>query len=352
VSELSLVIRLRPTRIALLTRPGDAVAIRKFMRACACLWGGVYNPIIPVFRTAPVQWRSGKYPERLKGYAVARGYADFFEPDVYVEARQGLLEEAGLGALRSQHALHERVLTLDQILRRQDHRDHAEPTVGLSVFDVLRHAYETEQRFQLRDPHTAIRVKPSRSSPFVEAMFGAYPTDKASAYFSKGFDDVFRPERADASPDTWRKIIKSRPMTPLRATRFGLEDNRSWMHDLVVYVFDPDKTVDLIDLWNLRLEPNPVLPVPLPWFSDLAGDVRELLIREHRPLRGNPHGVMHHGTIEFARSIDEERAREALALLGEMPKDTKIAKFWRTPIWQRHESDMVHRDTRGAGSTW
>lgn len=315
------------------------------MRICASLWGGVYNPIIPVFRTAPPEWRA-KHPERLKGYAIARGYADFFEPDVYVEAKQGLFEEAGLGSLRSKHGIHERVLFLNELLRQQDHRDWSEPAIGLSVIDVLRHAYETEQRFQLRDPRPAIRMTPSRSSPFVEAMFGTHPANKPSRYIAKGFEDVYRPERASASPETWLKIINAGAMTPLRATRFGLETNRSWMHELVVFVFDPDKTVDLIDLWNMRLEPQPILPVPLPWFPDLAEEIRKRLIAEHRPLQGNPNGVMHHGTIEFARSIDEDRAKSALALLKQMPKGSLSVKSWRTPIWERRDDDFVHRDTR------
>ncbi len=55
------------------------------MRLNTCLWGGMYNPIIPVFRAAPKEWR-GVWPEFVKGYDVAKGYVRFFEPDVYVEA--------------------------------------------------------------------------------------------------------------------------------------------------------------------------------------------------------------------------------------------------------------------------
>ena len=59
--------------------------------------GGIYNPIIPVFKKPPKEWKPD-IPERFKGLAIAQGYVRFFEPDVYVEAGAGLLEEAGLGA--------------------------------------------------------------------------------------------------------------------------------------------------------------------------------------------------------------------------------------------------------------
>ena len=83
VSDLSATIRLRPTRIALLVRPVNLPAIRTFMRICTCLWGGVYNPIIPIFRPQPKDWRT-ELPELMTGAEIARGYVEFFEPDAFV----------------------------------------------------------------------------------------------------------------------------------------------------------------------------------------------------------------------------------------------------------------------------
>ena len=92
--EIFAEIQLRPTRIGFLVRPSDLASVRTIMRTCACLWGGAYNPIIPVFKRPPKEWRAANY-ELFKGLAIARGYVRFFEPDVYVEAEEGLLEEAG-----------------------------------------------------------------------------------------------------------------------------------------------------------------------------------------------------------------------------------------------------------------
>lgn len=96
MTDLSANIRLRPTRMGFLVKPTDMASVRKIMRVCTCLWGGIHNPIIPVFRTSPKEWRSDKY-DRMKGQAITKGYIKFFEPDVFVESESGLLEEAGLG---------------------------------------------------------------------------------------------------------------------------------------------------------------------------------------------------------------------------------------------------------------
>ncbi|MFN4183352.1 MAG: hypothetical protein ACK4M6_01085 [Hyphomonas sp.] len=346
MSDLYANVRLRPTRIALLVRPTDLASVRKFMRCCTALWGGIYNPIIPVFRTPPSEWRP-THPERVKGHAIARGYIEFFEPDAYVEAEEGLIEEIGLRDLRGRHTIHPRVIPLSQLLKKQDHRDWSEPSIGLGITEVLRHIYETEQRFQLRDRRPAYLVRKESGSAVAEAIFGVYPTDKASRYISQGYEDVYQPEKVPANAETWRKVFKTQVETPLRTTRYGLDAQRYWHHDLCIYIFDPSKATDVIDLWNLRLEPKPVLPVPIDWLPELAPSVREALLAEFRPVRGNPNGVTHHATVEFGRSISETQRKEATALLSPgMPARALCTKDWRNPIWVRHADDRIHRDSR------
>jgi hypothetical protein len=115
------------------------------MRACACLWGGTYNPIIPVFKKPPTEWRPEIY-KRFKGPAIAKGYVRFFEPDVYVEAETGLLEAAGLAALRERYA-HPQVITLKELFQPEGSRKWSEPEFGLNILDLLGHIYKTEQQF-------------------------------------------------------------------------------------------------------------------------------------------------------------------------------------------------------------
>ena len=132
MSELSAEILLRPTRIGFLTRPTDLASVRAIMRACACVWGGAYNPIIPVFRRPPKEWKPEIY-RRFNGAEVAKGYVRFFEPDVYVESKKGLLEEAGLLTLRQKHALHPQVITLAELLEPERGRKWAAPEFGLNI---------------------------------------------------------------------------------------------------------------------------------------------------------------------------------------------------------------------------
>ena len=144
-------------------------------------------------------------------------------------------------------------------------------------------------------------------------------------------------------------MFKKGAETPLRVTRRGLETQRYWNHDVLVYVFDPTRVTDLIDMWNLRLEPRPVVPVPVQWIESLAGEIREIIKQEFRPLRGNPHGVMHHPTIEFGRSIAKEKVDELVDVIRhvDLPQGSLSIKPWRNRIWEpQFEDHPVARDSR------
>src|SRR3984893_6198658 len=250
--DISAEIQLRPTRIGFLVRPTDLASVRGIMRACACLWGGTYNPIIPVFKKPPKEWKPDIYG-RFKGPAIAKGYVRFFEPDVYVEAEVGLLEKVGLGVLREQITLHPQAITLRELFEPEGGRKWAEPEFGLSIHSVLGHIYETEQQFVHRDKHESVLVEPQRANALTESVFGVYPTSSDVTYIQKAYIDVYKPDKVSANPDTWRRVFLKGAETPLLVTQHGLDKRRYWYHDLLLFVFDPSRPTDLIDLWNLRL---------------------------------------------------------------------------------------------------
>ena len=339
MSDLSATIRLRPTRIALLVRSSDLPSIRKFMRICACLWGGAYNPIIPVFRNRPRDWRPD-IPDFLTGVQIARGYVEYFEPDVFVEAEPKLLERIGLGELRDTSALHPPVIPLDALLACRRNRDRSELELGLGIVDVLNDIYEREQRFQLRDARPAYLVQRRPGTGLVEAVFGLYPDDEPSNYFAGAYRDVFKPEVVEATPDTWMKVYMEGGVSPLGLTAYRLERQPPSRPNPKFFVFDPAKAADLIDLWNLRIEPSAVLPVSLDWWPELAGEISRHIAEVHRPLLGNPHGVMHRTTVEFARSIAEDRQRACVEMLDSgLPHGSFVLKPRRTPVWERHRGE-------------
>ncbi len=284
------------------------------MRVCACLWGGMYNPIIPVYRRTPAEWRPERWPAQ-PGAAVARRYISFFEPDVYVEAEEGLLERAGLGALRPAAGFDRLVMTLREFTAPEDGRPEWEPPLGLSVSDAIGEIYTTERRFVLREPRRSLLVAPDPADAAVEALFGAYPQDAGFAHFRDAYRFVFEAERVPAGPGAWRRAFvrgrdpRALAFTPLLVTAHGLHISRGgWAGVPTIHVFDPARPTDLIDLWNARLFGSPMLPVPVGWLEPLAEDLRRLAQRRYKQVLTAQGARMPDTIVQFGGSIPAHAA--------------------------------------------
>ena len=319
------------------------------MRISACMWGGHYNPIIPVFRKAPKAW-SAEFAGDKTGLEIARGYIRFFEPDAFVEAKPGLLETLGLEGLRGTIA--NRSTTLDELLSPERHKSFAELHFGLPVLDALAHIYGSEERFLQRDPRTAIVIEKPPSHGAAEAMFGVFPTEKDRAYFAHRYEDTYKPEPMFWNAETWRQVYLNGVTAPFTPTSHMIEPQRTWQDDLKLFVFDPTKPTDIIDLWNLKSEPAPLIPIPVGWVSQLVPDIQALCRDEYRPLEGNPSGMMHSATLEFSRGISAEDRQTAVDLIrpglptAQDQQQSLTIKQWRDRIWDAPGEGMMNGPER------
>jgi hypothetical protein len=143
-------VALRPTRIGFLIRPNQQnySQVREIIRTCTCLWGGIFNPIIPVCSTLPAAWRQDHFVA-ISGKGLADAYIRFFEPDVFVEAEPGLAKEAGIAD--TQRFLSERVISLKQFIRVEGRR-RPDFAFGLSVLGAYNDLYEEGFQFISRKP--------------------------------------------------------------------------------------------------------------------------------------------------------------------------------------------------------
>ncbi|BBN58861.1 hypothetical protein [Hydrogenovibrio marinus] len=328
MTELNAQIRLRPTRIGFLVNPSDKKSLRQIMRLNACLWGGIYNPIIPVYNRTPKEWKTDFRKSKKE---IFQGYINFFEPDVYVECEEGLLEKAGLEAFRNSPRFERDVVSLNEFLQNEL-GDTFEPQLGQSITDILEDIYASERRFQLRDDFPAIY--PSNENLFSEACIGCYPKDENANHFKQSYLDVFHPQKVKFTPELWKKLYSDNFETPFSVTKKHLETFRSWNDDAVIYILDPHNNRDIIDFWNLRTLPSPVYPVPIEWLPELTESLENFIKDYHRPLRGNNNGVMHHVTIEKAGSISEDQFNAIIIpFFQNLPQGSFVCKLFRTELW-------------------
>src|ERR1700730_18057955 len=140
-------LRLRPTRIGFLVEPTNMPQIRRVMQVCSCLWGGAYNPIIPVCGELPERWKDSLLRSPT-GDEILNGYLDFFEPDVYVESEHGLAVRAGIGDSSLNYGK-PRVVPLEAFFEPMQGYQTRIP-FGLSISDLYQDLYDREFKFVRR----------------------------------------------------------------------------------------------------------------------------------------------------------------------------------------------------------
>ena len=158
------------------------------------------------------------------------------------------------------------------------------------------------------------------------------------------YREVFAPQVVLPSPESWVNSLQQEMRFPLHFTQHNLERGPDGgLGEPTLFVVDPGSPLDLIDLWNIRLYRRHVIPINLRWFAALTSFMRDFITRNYRPLRGNPHGVMTHTTLEFGRSIGQARAQAIVndAQLGDLPPGSWQFKVWYDRIWTRIREDHV-----------
>ena len=213
-------IRLRPIRFGFLVRPDDEERIAEIFRINTCLWGGLFNPIIPFLESVPSWWeRHTLDSENAK--QIMNGYLNFFEPDFLVEAEAGMAN--GLGFNR------DRVLQFTDFLQISGEWDPEK--YGLGVHDVYSALYQEIFRFETRHQPKIVSVeaKDPTYAEFVASNFGSFPIQEQFGYFERNYKEVFNPEHVILDSSTLINLYKFRHDTPPCKHESCQDSNRlSW----------------------------------------------------------------------------------------------------------------------------
>lgn len=295
---------LRPTRIGFLVRPTDLRAIQRIMRLCTCLWGGLFNPIIPVCRALPKPWRdepSGSFT----GPQLTAGYLRFFEPDVFVEASPDLTKKAGV-VIDYTRAHNPRVISLDEFVQTTS-GGAAEIGFGLPMYDIYADLYE--QRFQFaprqEQENPFVEFLPGGASSqdvaFTEASFGIFPEDAQLKYLAEAFRDVFRPTQLEVDGTSWTSVLATNRATPLSVTKYQITPDAfpPFARPPILFIFNPGNALDLIDFWNLRLFNAEVVAIN-------SGQVRDSKAFLEQYMNRKDPRIAEKALIQFGRSLSAD----------------------------------------------
>jgi hypothetical protein len=247
-------VTLRPIKFAFLVDPAERGILDRVIDASLFQWGGLHNPIIPIFRRRPPYW-SDLPSRKLAPAEICSGYLRMFDPDAVIVC--GNVDRSVVPS----HIEH--IHTLEEFVGDLSKEDCQ--SFGVGLFELLDHFAENEFKYARRDEMKVLMpTYDAAGSTLFRAVIGDIP--------------------AQARRDTYRKLLKRIEIDQPHVTihnflqvirnphRFflsslcaqNLEFRRPRTErSLAALLMNHRNALDVIDFWNLRALGWHVLPIPL-----------------------------------------------------------------------------------------
>jgi hypothetical protein len=307
--------RLRPVRYAFIVNEGDAEAALAAVSLNTVLWGGIYNPIVPLT----------PQPERETMIAA-------FDPDAIINLTGAELDPG----LAERYRL--RILTPDRFVDR-DRGDRRRLAFGFDILPLLRQIYETEVRHSA-EPTRAVLVRTEAGDGWPEYVSFAFGTFARIPALDTDFADVFRralrarelvfdPENLS---DQFADIL-----SPIETTGYALRvfAPPAAVSSHILYVGDHRNWADLITFWNLRATGRKVLFIAAEGHERFTALIRAVAAQGRYPI--NPQ-IENEPDLQKAPSINDgsfERVCDSIAgLEGIGPLSRRV---WQPRFGRRDE---------------
>jgi hypothetical protein len=303
----TLTVTLRPLRLAFVVAPGDTKAIFEAVRINSYLWGGQYNPIIPLFRKLPAWLPRLNRPDSATG--LFKNYLDLFDPDFVI--RVGSVRDVAIdiGTLKE--------VSLDEIQRPIAEYD--EPSYGIGLFEILDHLLNEEFRFVRRDS-LHLRIPDFGNDLFLASVFGTFP-DKFPRNIAKGLKESWSYTEAPCTRANYFEFLDASNLFARRICNHDIKmRKRSWWWGEYVFLMDANDANDILLYWNYRALGWTILPVPSQAAKNEALEkyVAAFIENNYWPLRSNS-SIYNHTTVLGSPNVTEQQLKELVVSLNLKP---------------------------------
>ena len=330
----SATVRIRPLRFGFLLDPNDRAALRQALQTSTCLWGGVYNFLIPVPERAPARYRvhiptdpKSMQLTSLKGSGpsaqqLTHGLLEAFQPDVLVETSPGLARGVRFDS--------DRVIRLEQ-LHEPDLQGRG--GYGIDMRAVCAALYSEKFQFVQRHPPRVVEPLPTdrRFGLLFAAIFGEFPTKGSLADCREHFRKALGAKETRVQPEQFFKLFSD--LFPLRAGAYELTTRSQVLRaDPKLFYMDERRVYDIIEYWNLRALGWRIRPLPRSLAPKLRAYCEKFITRAHRPYPP-PSNASVDASFLCSRSCSFEEMREYVSTLKHprtyhVSVDPRFPRLW------------------------
>jgi hypothetical protein len=231
-------IKLRPIRIAFFVKANDRESLLRAISINSFLWGGYLNPIIPLYKRPPKQWKEKSlHTPSIK--SISQGYVDAFDPDFITAIGAESKDLPDLG--------NRKFIDASEILN--DLTALGGPRYGIGYFELLCHFGYEELRFVRREPiHIVLPRIVDGFKPFLASAVGQLPSE-VEEKTRRQILEFYKSSELDCDIGNFWKFFRKPFITPRRLSSQLLKQDdfsSKWDRNYVFYL-DASNLSDVID---------------------------------------------------------------------------------------------------------
>jgi hypothetical protein len=340
-----------------LVDPQDRKVLKRVLQLNSCLWGGMYNYLLPVPKKAPTRYRDYAFTELGQGLLklnlmkgtgpsaqqLIRGLLDTFQPDFLVESKTGLATAITFDKRR--------VLTLEQF----NEEETGQRRYGIDLRNICAALYEETFRFVQRHPPKVIDPRPTdnKYALLFAAAFGDLAGQGVLAECREHFAQALEGKEDKCEPATMHELFLPHILYPLRVGKHRLVTHRNgWTPGPTLFYMDESEPYDIIEYWNLRALGWRIAPLPHRLAPKLKDYCENFILRAHRPYPP-PSNYSEDASFLCSRSCAFNEMQEFVNTLKRPTSyhvsiDPRMPRLWEE--WGRHadhaEPQVVEHETR------
>jgi hypothetical protein len=315
-------VTLRPIKFAFLVNPLESQELDRAIRTSLFLWGGLHNPIIPIYRRLPRYWSEPS--RRLPVPEICKGYIRTFDPDVVVIC--GGVDKSMI----PDNVPH--LVTLAELAGDLTKED--APALGVGLFEVLGAFASEEFRYVRKDGMKILMPSfAGTGSTLFRSVFGEIPAEAKRETYNELLK-LIEKDQPRVDINNFLQVIRQQNLFLSSLCTHGLEFRRPRSESAVaVFLMNHNNVLDVVDFWNLRALGWDVLPVPLKLSGrDDTRDYVRRFVERHSAADQNEPGPRGARLLK-ARSVPEP---EFTAFVNSIPRaavKSLTVQMWYPPMW-------------------
>jgi hypothetical protein len=335
----------RPIKIAILVEYGDKKNLERAILINSSLWGGGFNPIIPVYKRIPSKYKGLSGYKTNSGHGITKGYLDAYDADYMINLTT--FSDKAFGLPERRVIAEKDIFEVSAVKGKTGYQ--GEINYGIGLYEILDYFENEEFKYERKIPLDVVDIQfGKRNSLFFASVYGNYAENTRKNLQSR-YAKTIAIQKKQIKMSNYLEVWDSHPTTVRQICNsyFAIFGNSS-PTDSYIFLMDSGSWQDIVDFISLKAAGFRILPMPIELCASNEAILlsKKFITKNYR--KYNDNGVYYRTNILRSRDCDEAIFRSFAGSVTVQPQEPgqfmAVQQDWFPRIWESwgRESDEAN----------